>query len=276
MHNPPISSFSLPGTDKGSNQDQLLVHNAAISASALSQSPSEDPDAAIQQPGYLGFFVADGVGGHGDGAFAANFVIDALRQRLPKTEPNQETLTHLLQQINSDLLAVCTVDAACANSATTLVGAILSSDKLLCVSVGDSEALLFRDGALVELILPQAIDLLDRNSPIVSYFGGQQDRMDPCFATLHAPFEPSDVAIFCSDGLQKALPKRRLIAILDNNRTFQQRTSFIERLVTENHRPDDATAIFIELFEAVPTEATADLPAPQDPTQNDDHGGKIP
>jgi len=81
--------------------------------------------------------VADGAGGMGGGAEAAEFVVKGVKERISSLELDSESLTNLVASLDREMAA------SGAFGETTCVLVVLSSAGIIGTSVGDSGAFIF-------------------------------------------------------------------------------------------------------------------------------------
>ncbi|MDP3516842.1 MAG: SpoIIE family protein phosphatase [Pseudohongiella sp.] len=164
--------------------------------------------------------VADGMGGHANGArasaIAAEAFIDAYQHSEQSTE---QRLAQALHHANQCLTDAIDKEPALAGMGTTLVGVVIQQERMNWVSVGDSPLWLFRNGRLAQLnadhsmapLLQQMVDTgrisaeeaatdPKRNSLLSALMGNEIELID-------LPAEPmaclpGDLLVLGSDGLQ--------------------------------------------------------------------------
>jgi PPM family protein phosphatase len=114
-----------------------------------SRSRSDDAADVIEVDDRLVLVLADGAGGTGDGGAAAHAVITSVRQITRDLTTGALAPAALLAQIDGDLARAST------GGQTTAIVAVASSDTITGASVGDSEAWLFTDHAVLDLTRDQ-------------------------------------------------------------------------------------------------------------------------
>jgi serine/threonine protein phosphatase PrpC len=177
-------------------------------------------DAYLCRPEIGLFAVADGVGGHGSGAFASAQAMKALEQ-IPQTASPGDVLVAVRTRLGSVHDALCAAAAEAGREdppATTAVVLLLGGGHLACVWVGDSRAYLLRRGELFRLTtdhsvvgeLVKAGRLTDAQAERrsdghiitralgVNTGGALLDKVT-------APVEPGDRLLLCSDGLPRSV-----------------------------------------------------------------------
>jgi protein phosphatase len=158
--------------------------------------------------------VADGMGGHDDGAFASNTLIAALQTvGIPSTAANfLERLEDRVIRANSRIHAQAKARGGGAIG-TTLAALLIHGDGFATVWCGDSRVYLIRQGTITLLTHDhtEVQDLVDRgvltsaearHSPrahvITRAIGSDAE---PLLDFEWGTVEPSDIFVLCSDGL---------------------------------------------------------------------------
>lgn len=227
-----VSYFCAVGTSTKKNQDRVLVNGDLIQDGLFHLSGITD----------LSCYVADGVGSMEYSENAAQFVLEALSQQNPQTP---EAIAICLNKANLELVKLNSTSADYRYAATTLCGMLLHGSKCILTNVGDSEILLYRNGKLSRITIPQVLDEDVPNSPITSYLGSQQNRMLIDFHNPYGEYQTGDVLIITTDGLLKAIRGTDLGLILDLADSFENRISRLYEVLTEKEAPDNLGAIFI-------------------------------
>ncbi|MFB0493644.1 serine/threonine protein phosphatase PrpC [Methylobacterium sp. OAE515] len=201
-------AITHPGTRRTSNEDAFLCR----------------PEIGL-------FAVADGVGGHGGGAFAATEVVKALEQ-IPDSIGPAEILAAVRDQLQSVHKRLRTISGGGRRNspASTVVVLLFSGSHLACVWAGDSRAYLFRNGELLRLTsdhsmvgeLVRAGRLTDAEAErhpdanIITRALGVGPDNAPLDKVVAAA-EPGDRFLLCSDGLPKALSSQDIESHMDED-----------------------------------------------------------
>ncbi|MDY0202101.1 MAG: PP2C family serine/threonine-protein phosphatase [Bacteroidales bacterium] len=196
-----ISAFTHVGTVRKTNQDHILVNGQIF---------NEGEVHLVKQNNCI-CFVADGVGGNKAGDFASHFVLDELRLASDFSSPNIE---HMLHRINENLISISKIDNNLTGTATTLTGLVIRGNIFKIIHAGDSQIWLLRNDMFFQVTKDQVLDEFEKNSPITSYFGGNENflRFDTDISIQESL--PNDIFLICSDGLFKSLNQKILKAIL--------------------------------------------------------------
>lgn len=164
--------------------------------------------------------LADGVGGQTGGAVASRLAVDTFLEAAAAgvfdDEPAQrDSLLTIMHKANNRIQERTEADPGLEGMATTLVAAIISSDNIKWISVGDSHLYLMRGGALRKLnedhsytaMLVKAgtykagdPELDQYRSVIASAISGDEVKYID-LPKLAEPLEPGDILLAASDGL---------------------------------------------------------------------------
>lgn len=198
----PIAEYSYHATDPGAFR-------------------SENQDALISRPSLGVYAVADGAGGHRDGRWAANTVIDAIAA-IPEGLPPSQRLSAIRQSIAHAHDTLRQAADECEDprgaAATTVAVLLLEGDYFVVLWVGDSRVYLLRDGELIQLthdhtLVQQMVDSgaimsrEGRNHPHANVITRAVGSSDPELAIdkRTGTVLPGDRFLLCSDGLLKTM-----------------------------------------------------------------------
>ncbi|MEK8078346.1 PP2C family protein-serine/threonine phosphatase [Pseudomonas sp. XK-1] len=205
---------------------------------------ARNEDAFLAQPEQGLWVVADGMGGHQNGALASRLIVEYLAE--PSEGDLQQRLTELrkrLHDLNRRLGQELTVTAAQPDPVigSTVVALLIEDDRAACVWAGDSRCYLWRGSRLYQLsrdhsLLQQLIDE-QQLSPaeaarhpaahaLTRAIGASEELK---LEILELDVLPGDAFLLCSDGLYQGLSADALGAALNLpspllalNRLFQQ------------------------------------------------------
>jgi len=209
-----ISAFTHVGTVRSSNQDHILVNEYLL---------NEGEVHLIEQDNCF-CFVADGVGGNKAGDFASHFVLEKLKL---ETNFSSSNIEQNLQKINEQLLSVSKTNNEFSGTATTLTGLVIKNSIFQVIHAGDSQMWLLRNDMFFQITKDHVFDELEKNSPITSYFGGNENylRFDK-EVTIHESL-PDDIFLICSDGLFKSLNQKNVKSILKAEKDLEAKAKKI-------------------------------------------------
>jgi serine/threonine-protein phosphatase Stp1 len=175
--------------------------------------------------------VADGMGGHHNGALASRLIVESLAD-LPAEGDLQQRLTAVrqcLHRLNRRLGQELTVTAERPDPVigSTVVALLAAGDQMACVWAGDSRCYLWRGGRLYQLsrdhsLVQQLIDqqqLSPREAArhpaahALTRAIGANEELALDILELHSL--PGDTFLLCSDGLYQSLSPDELGAALN-------------------------------------------------------------
>jgi protein phosphatase len=202
------------------------------------------------------FVVADGMGGAQAGEVASRIAADAFDEDMGDGNP-EEQLAARAREANRRIFELAREDASRSGMGTTLTGALLSSDEVSIVHVGDSRAYLFRDGELRRLtrdhslveelrrrgqLTPEEAEDHPQRSIITRALGPEPD-VEIDVHTHQA--RRGDVFLLCSDGLTSMIREERLGAILTESQTLEDA---LDRLIAEANEAGGRDNITVVAF----------------------------
>ena len=179
--------------------------------------------------------VADGMGGHVGGAIASDLLCKTFVEAYPRSSSSiVDRLRDCLDTANSAIAAAVAEDPALDSMGSTLVAAVVASDGLHWISVGDSPLWLFREGQLERLnadhsMTPVLADLVaagrmtaedaarhpSRHSLRSVVMGDEMPLID--VSSQPVALEQGDRVVLASDGLL-TLDEREIAEILEKTR----------------------------------------------------------
>jgi len=220
------------------NQDRVIVNGDIISCGVKHQ----------ENIAALFCFVADGVGSLQNSENAAQYVLEQIDYlRLRPGLDWYDLIESFLQNTNQELVKMNRQEGKFSDSATTLCGLIYRDRIFIPLNAGDSEIWLYRNKELIRLTKPHLEYEHIPNSPIINYFGTIRPHLYIDFSTKVSSLLPDDKLVVTTDGLLKAISKKELVNILEDNAPLKTTiNSLFLRLSTRNN-PDNLGAIFIQV-----------------------------
>lgn len=232
-----ISAFTDIGTIRKNNQDGILVNGQFSDFGFINKNNQE----------ILCCFVADGVGGNKAGEFASKFVLEKINKT--KLENLEILDEERIKDINTNLIYTANKDHHKIGSATTLSGILYSNSTFKIIHAGDSEIWLLRNNSFIKITNDQVLNVQLKNSPITSYFGGEEDCLKLDENINLEEIKLSDKFLICSDGLFKAMNSKQLKSILNAEKELHIKTEKILDIVLKNGAEDNVSVILIEVYE---------------------------
>ena len=219
-----------------------LWRSAARTDTGKVRARNEDAFLALPEQGL--WVVADGMGGHQNGALASRLIVEQLAEPSAGDLPQRlDELRKRLHSLNRRLGQELTVTAAHPDPVigSTVVALLIEGDRAACVWAGDSRCYLWRGSRLYQLsrdhsLLQQLIDE-QQLSPseaarhpaahALTRAIGASDELK--LEILELDVLPGDAFLLCSDGLYQGVSVDNLGAALNLpspqltlNRLFQQ------------------------------------------------------
>ena len=243
-----------------------MIHWDSASQTHIGKVRKRNEDALLdRRPGSL-WAVADGMGGHQNGALASRLIVEQLADRPlgANLDQNQRRVRQALHQVNHRLTQEVTLCAGrpAPLSGSTVVAVLAQGRRALCLWAGDSRCylwrqqklyLLSRDHTLAQQLISSNISASQAarhpNAQALTRAVGAHEvlRLDASEFTL----QDHDRLLLCSDGLYRSLSLRQLAQSL-RLPTAQASIELLFNLALQGPAKDNLTAIVIR-----PTPATS-------------------
>src|SRR3954468_3579872 len=229
-----------------------IVEEAARADTGRQRHANEDSYYA-RSPIYV---VADGMGGAQAGEVASRIAADAFDEDMGDGNP-EEVLAERAQEANRRIFDLAREDASRSGMGTTLTGALLASDEVSIVHVGDSRAYLFRDGELRQLTRDHSlVEELRRRGQLTSEEAEEHPQRSIITRALGPERDVEldvhthqarngDLFMLCSDGLTSMVRQDRLQEIVAGTGTLREAA---DRLVSEANEMGGRDNITVVLF----------------------------
>jgi serine/threonine protein phosphatase Stp1 len=217
-------------------------------------------DAHIVHPSGRLWLVADGMGGHTDGRYASDAVVEAiggvvLSGDLDRDFPLVETAIY---EANRRILDYA--EAHGARVGTTVVGLMAARGEFVCVWAGDSRAYLWRGGELIRISRDhtQVQEMLDRGlitpeqakghpmGHVLSRAVGVEEELE--LEAVRDAIAHRDVFLLCSDGLTAVVREDEIAEAL-SSRDPQSAANSLVDLTLSRGAPDNVTVIAVSCEE---------------------------
>jgi PPM family protein phosphatase len=204
----------------------MLLDVAAVSDPGPARAENQDAWALLPldpRPG-CALLLADGMGGHADGAVAAHLAVHGAGNVLRAGGEPHQALADAVGEAN-DAIARHRASRGGGVTGTTLVAAVVDGGRASIANVGDSRAYLLRGGQPVQLtvdhswvaeqvraghLTPEAVAGHPHRSLLTRALTGDAVEVD----VYRTELSPGDVLLLCSDGLWDAVPESRLAELL--------------------------------------------------------------
>lgn len=207
------------------------------------------------------FIVADGMGGHNAGDYAAKYcvesVVDTTRHANIKTPIG--TLDYAIKKANEDLLKQAAMKAEYEGMGTTFVAATIQKDMMIVANVGDSRLYVINDSSITQITEDHSlVEAMIKNGEIERKEARYHPNKNIITRALGAGqnlnvdyFEVSikqdDIVLMCSDGLTNMLEDEEIKHVIDTYSNDPQKAagSLVDK-ANENGGKDNIAIIIIK------------------------------
>lgn len=230
------------------------IKTASLTHSGLVRTANEDSMLVREEVNV--WLVADGMGGHANGQWASNTVVEAVQAAVFSGDFDQDiaSLTGAIQAANQRIFA--TAQAQGTRMGSTAAALYTCGDRFACVWAGDSRVYLLREGMLYRMTRDhtQVQEMVDRGlltadeaahhpmSHVLSRAVGVQERLQ--LEAVSDVAQPRDVFLLCSDGLSGVVSEAEIAERLS---TFGGSTACnrLLELVLSRGAPDNVTMVAV-------------------------------
>lgn len=210
-----IAAFTHRGRVRQANEDAIAIGTRVLTGNMSTPVLITAPD-----DGCL-LIVADGMGGHAQGALASRAVLDYLVAAADRLS-NPESCAEAIKDANRHLYTLMEQQETALGMGTTLVGAFLTPTALLTFNLGDSRCYLFSAGRLIQLSHDDVADEgtsrsgRSRSHAITQALGGSSFpiAVEP-HINVDAPLGIDETLLLCSDGLTDMVDDQGIAHTLD-------------------------------------------------------------
>lgn len=232
---------------------QLRIEDASLTDTGLARSENEDCHASLPQQQV--WLVADGMGGHDNGRFASQAIVEAARAvSLPEgLEDACYALGGAIHAANEKIYA--TSREAGKMMGSTVVSLVVRDGEFAVMWAGDSRAYLFRDDRLIQLTKDhsQVQELMDRGmlTPeeaadhpmrhVLARAVGVQPELQ--IDAIRDTVNKGDLFLLCSDGLHGVVDEAEIAAILREQGSASA-PKLIEASLNQG-APDNVTVVLV-------------------------------
>ena len=196
-----ISAFTHRGRVRPNNEDAIAIDNRVLTGDMDAPIVMASPNDCCL------LMIADGMGGHARGAMASRAALDYLVAAIDRLS-NPASCAEAIEEANQHLYALMHEHSEALGMGTTLVGAVLTADRMVTFNVGDSRCCLFSAGQLVQLSHDDAPEGVSshfgprRSHALTQALGGSSFpiAVEP-HISVDPPLAPGETPLLCSDGL---------------------------------------------------------------------------
>lgn len=214
-----IAAFTHRGRVRSVNEDAIAVHTRILTGDMTEPLVISVPDDSCV------LMIADGMGGHAQGAMASRAVLDYLVAAIDRLA-DPATCAEVVEEANQRLFELMHEHQEALGMGSTIVGAVLRADRLVTFNVGDSRCYLLSAGQLVLLShddVPEGENnqLSSRRShALTQALGGTSlpVPIEPHIST-DPPLAVGETLLLCSDGLTDMVDNQTISRVLRSART---------------------------------------------------------
>lgn len=207
------------------------------------------------------FIVADGMGGHNAGDFAAKMTVETMLREIEQSAEEKPGVIfgRAINAANECVHKMANTNPELEGMGTTVVAATCAGKILQVANVGDSRLYVVnkeirqitRDHSLVEeMVRMGGLDRANaRNHPdknIITRAVGVSATVEADFFTVE--LEEGDIILMCSDGLTNMLEDEEIRMLLSGARDIVEKAQELVRAANENGGRDNISVILIEPF----------------------------
>lgn len=209
--------------------------------------------------------LADGMGGHQAGEVASAMAIDLVKQFFENASQRSGVLNYndivsdSIMLANSAIFELSRNKADCAGMGSTVVVTYFDGEKVYVGHVGDSRLYRYRDGELHQVTEDHSLvqELVSRgllskeeaiestNKNLVTRALGIEESVQ--IDVAEEKWQPGDIYLLCSDGLNDVLRDDVISDILESNKdNLETALDSLIETVNSNGGPDNVSVILIQ------------------------------
>ena len=196
--------------------------------------------------------VADGMGGHVGGATASGLLSKTFVEQYPQASgPIVDRLRDCLEAANKAIATAIAENPALESMGSTLVAAVISSEGLNWISVGDSPLWLFRKGQLERLNADHSMAPVLANLVTTGRMTAEEAAQDPNRHSLRSAVMGNDIPLIDVSSQPVAVQKGdRLLLASDGLLTLSEQEIAAILRETQDVPLKDSAAALIQAVEA--------------------------
>lgn len=214
-----IAAFTHRGRVRPHNEDTVGIGNRILTGDM------DSPLVITAQTGSALLMIADGMGGHAQGAMASRAVLDYLVAAGDRLS-DPASCAEVIEEAHQQLFKIMSEHEEAIGMGATLVGAALTPHRMVTFNVGDSRCYVFSGGQLVQLssddVPAGAGDRFGprRSHALTQAMGGTSFlvEVEP-HVSVDPPLAPGETLLLCSDGLTDMVLNQVIDDSLRNTKT---------------------------------------------------------
>jgi serine/threonine protein phosphatase PrpC len=205
-----VAAFTHHGRVRPDNEDTVAIGRRILTGDMDAPIVVTAPDDRCL------LMIADGMGGHAHGAMASRAVLDYLVAAVDRLS-DPDSCAEVIGEANRHLYDVMQEQEEALGMGSTIVGAVLTAERLVTFNVGDSRCYLFGAGQLVQLSHDDVPEGENghfgprRSHALTQALGGSSFPLavEP-HISIDAPLAPGETLLLCSDGLTDMVSGRAI------------------------------------------------------------------
>jgi len=222
------------------------------------------------------FVVADGMGGHAAGEVASRITVESMQEFIAASDDQTDSswpfgygnrtasggnrLSAAVEKANEKVMRAVASRPELKGMGTTVVAALVESQRATLVHVGDSRAYLFRDGELRRLTDDHSWVQEQVNAGILSEDEAKSHPLKNVVTRalggsphvsvdlIEVPLHPGDRFLLCSDGLTGMVTDEEIHGFFDAEPVPETAVRRLVELANERGGVDNITAIVIDVL----------------------------
>ena len=231
----------------------------SVSCSHVGLVRKANEDSFLERPDLGLWVVADGMGGATAGALASNAIVASLDRIAPHL-PGQAMLAEIrtrIDAVNTELQQEAGRRGWDVTIGSTVAGLVLRDGHFACFWAGDSRVYRYRAGELDQLTRDHSIvqDMVDAgvlhpteaerhpHASVILRAVGVDETVE--LAWVHAPVQPGDIFLLCSDGLTRMIADAELEAALASG-PIDQVSRDLLALTLDRGAKDNVTILLVD------------------------------
>jgi protein phosphatase len=238
-----ISALTHVGAVRTSNEDALAIEGRLIAHTEFG------PTRYDSEGGRCVLMLADGMGGHAQGALASKIALSSLIAS-SRNASGETDWFDALDRANDAVYDLMEQLPSARGMGTTVAGTVSNGASLLHFNVGDSRTYLYSSGCLLQLSHDDVPLSSRRSGPhrqshqITQSLGGLSRRtgIRPHIGTIQLP-AVGDVVLLCSDGLTDIVEDAAIAAAIGSTFDLDQCVSALLRMAMAGGGNDNISII---------------------------------
>ena len=208
------------------------------------------------------FIVADGMGGHKAGEYAAKTAVESIVDYIEHDDSGLAVaaIKKAIGEANKRILKESIIDIEKEGMGTTIVAATIKGEKLIAANVGDSRLYIINESGITQVTVDHSfVEEMIRSGRIVRSEArnhpdknkitravGVFPKVDVDF--FEAKVAPGDTVLLCTDGLTNMVEDEEIKKIVLGQRDIVEKTQTLIEVANKNGGTDNITALLIEPF----------------------------